>query len=213
MIFEHIIIAIQSDLQREGLRSIIHKQVPECSIHMVDSASGITDLCIEFPESICLFERSAIGSDIDTFLIKLHGTAPDAKTVLLVLPGDINQMRAAIGSGIHGLFTHLCSSGEIIRMLTEVSSGSNFYSTHVTNAIISTIQNQHSQQINSKTNITKRENEILTLIVNGYTSAEIAEKLFISPRTVETHRSNLMTKLKLKNTAELVKFALIGRDE
>ncbi|MDX1592241.1 MAG: LuxR C-terminal-related transcriptional regulator, partial [Balneolaceae bacterium] len=56
--------------------------------------------------------------------------------------------------------------------------------------------------------ITKREREILKLIVEGYTSPEIAKILYISTRTVETHRSNLMNKLELKNTAALVRFAL-----
>ncbi|MDX1617807.1 MAG: response regulator transcription factor, partial [Balneolaceae bacterium] len=57
-------------------------------------------------------------------------------------------------------------------------------------------------------NITKREREILALIVDGYTSQEIANKLYISPRTVDTHRFNLMQKLDIKNTAGLVRFAL-----
>src|SRR5699024_11977913 len=56
--------------------------------------------------------------------------------------------------------------------------------------------------------LTKREKEIITLIAKGLTSNEIADKLYISPRTVDTHRSNLMEKLELKNIAELVRYAI-----
>jgi len=56
--------------------------------------------------------------------------------------------------------------------------------------------------------ITKREREILGLLTEGLTSTEIAEKLYISPRTVEKHRTNLLKKLDLRNTAALVRFAM-----
>ncbi len=56
--------------------------------------------------------------------------------------------------------------------------------------------------------LSKREIEVLTLIGSGNTNSEIAELLFLSPYTVETHRKNMMHKLQLKNTAELVKYAV-----
>lgn len=67
--------------------------------------------------------------------------------------------------------------------------------------------------INEGLRITKREKEILSLIAEGIKNAEIAERLFISPRTVETHKSHLLRKLKLKCTAELTCFAVLKKEE
>lgn len=61
---------------------------------------------------------------------------------------------------------------------------------------------------NSRKHITRREREVLSLLVDGLTSIEIAEKLYISPRTVDKHRTNLLKKLDLKNTAGLVRYAM-----
>ena len=64
----------------------------------------------------------------------------------------------------------------------------------------------------SKKTITRREREVLYLLIQGNTSTEIASKLFISPRTVDKHRTNLLKKLNLKNTASLVRFALENKN-
>ncbi len=66
------------------------------------------------------------------------------------------------------------------------------------------LNKSEDQQNELDLNITKREREILSLIVDGLTSQEIAEKLYISPRTVDTHRFNLMKKLDIKNTASTI---------
>jgi len=70
-----------------------------------------------------------------------------------------------------------------------------------------------TNRINEGSNITKREREILSLIAEGIKNAEIAERLFISPRTVEAHKTHLLKKLKLKCTAELACFAVSYKRE
>jgi len=67
--------------------------------------------------------------------------------------------------------------------------------------------------LNEGSHITKREREILLLLAEGIKNAEIAERLFISPRTVETHKTHLLRKLKLKCTAELTCFAVTRKSE
>jgi len=63
----------------------------------------------------------------------------------------------------------------------------------------------------STVTLTKREEEILDLVAKGLTSKEIANRLFISPRTIETHRAHLMEKLGAKNTATLVRYAIVSQ--
>lgn len=212
MVCENIIIAIQSDIQREGLCAILRDQVSECTIHRVNALSGIIDLFKKYPQAICLFTASDIQSNIDAFLGKLYKITTQPKTCLMVSQDDTNKIKTALRAGVSGLFTQQCSAEEFLKMIKEVDSGKNFYSSAISNTIMMSYQKRYTQRPKLKKHITKRESEILSLIVNGFTSAEIAKKLFISPRTVETHRRNLMVKLKLKNTAELVRFALRGKE-
>jgi DNA-binding NarL/FixJ family response regulator len=208
MDFDHIIIAIQSDIHREGLCSIIRDQSSDCTIYIAQDSIEVSDSFSHNPNSICLFSATTAHPDIDAFLASLYQTNQEAKSVMMVSARDPKTMEKALRAGVKGLFTQNCRSDEVTKILKEVAIGKNSYSKIVSDVIMTTIHKRSTSQSRVKKHITKRESEILTLIVNGFTSAEIAKKLFISPRTVETHRCNLMGKLKLKNTAELVRFAL-----
>ena len=208
MVCSHILIAVQSDIQREGLRAIFRKHFPNCTIQTVIKSSDFFDLFNDHSHAICLFSAKTVDVEVDTFVGKLHKINHHKKTVLMVPDLDTLKIEGALRAGINGLFTQHCTSDELIKIITEVSSGRNCYSTDVSDAVMINYHERRLQRPRSKKRITKREDEILSLIVKGYTSAEIAKKLFISPRTVETHRCNLMGKLKLRNTADLVRFAL-----
>jgi len=212
MVFDQIIIAIKSDIQRKGLCTIIRENSPDFTIHLVSKESEVIDLLEVQSHVLFLFSASSINSEFGTFLGKVHKINPQAKAVLMVSSGDTKIIESALKAGVNGMLTQQCTSEEFIKIMTEVASGKNSYSSAVSDTLMINYHKRHAQRPKPKKQITKRESEILNLIVNGYTSAEIAKKLFISPRTVETHRCNLMGKLKLKNTAELVRFALQGRE-
>jgi len=208
MVCDYIIIAIHPDIQRKGLCLIIREHSPNCTIQTTGNFSDTIDFFKVHPNAICLFSASSINSDIGLFLGKLQKINQQKKTVLMVPHGDTKIIEKALRAGVNGIFTELCSSEDFIKIMEDVTSGKNSYSSAVSDAVMKDYHERHSLRPKPKKHITKREAEILNLIVQGYTSAEIAKKLFISSRTVETHRCNLMGKLKLKNTAELVRFAL-----
>jgi two-component system response regulator NreC len=87
-----------------------------------------------------------------------------------------------------------------------VHSGQNYFSADVTLALINPSGNGHSVQINEL--LTDRETEILQLIAGGFSNKEIGDQLFISHRTVDTHRTNLMKKLGVNNIAGLISYAI-----
>ena len=97
----------------------------------------------------------------------------------------------------------------MLNAVRAVSLGSTYFGRQVTQILLSHLRkgNDHPQK---KINVllTKREVEVLRLIASEFTNQEIAQKLFISSRTVDTHRRNLLEKLKLKNTASLVRYAI-----
>lgn len=98
---------------------------------------------------------------------------------------------------------------EMLNAINTVHNGGTYYSNHVSQVLIGHITKGTSPKDKSKAiPLTKREQEILTLIAQEYSNPEIAKELFISIRTVDTHRRNLLDKLQAKNTAGLVKHAI-----
>ena len=114
--------------------------------------------------------------------------------------------------GIDGYLVKNSDKKDFIDCIDKVIAGKQFFSSEITRSLA--LVNQHQQKFTQDNTLillallTSREKEILKLISNGNTNPEIAKLLFISPRTVDTHRKNILKKLEVKNTAGLVRFAL-----
>jgi DNA-binding NarL/FixJ family response regulator len=107
-------------------------------------------------------------------------------------------------NGASGYILKNSSKEELIKAIHAVHDGSIYFSGEVGEALT-------EYQRSSKTDLpvlSRREKEILVLIAEGYTNPQIAEKLFVSPFTVDSHRKNLLAKLGVKNTAMLIRFAV-----
>ena len=112
-------------------------------------------------------------------------------------------------NGAKGYILKNSSKKELIQAIKAVYAGENYYSQEVTQNLISSMMPGKTVSSNPLfPKITRREKEILELIVDEHTTQEIADKLFISLSTVETHRANLLSKLNVKNTAGLVRIAM-----
>ena len=100
----------------------------------------------------------------------------------------------------------------LITAIKKVFVGEEYFSPGISGSImkhlVSTAKHQGKREISRVPCLTKREKEILKLYVEGYTNQEIADKLYISIRTVETHKNNIMQKFNFKSSVEMVKFAL-----
>ena len=145
---------------------------------------------------------------------------PETRMLVLSMHEDEEYILEVLKSGANGYILKTAGKDELVTAIRGVASGEDFYSPKISRMMISkylSIANSEDAIDPEKTQhipLTKREKEILKLISQGLTAKEISEKLFISPRTVDTHRTNLMRKLNLKNTAGLVRFAIennIGR--
>jgi DNA-binding NarL/FixJ family response regulator len=111
--------------------------------------------------------------------------------------------------GARGYILKEAGSDEMIRAIRVVSNGDTYYSKHVSEVLIKNITSGTRPKSNTpQIDLTKREIEILKLIAEEFSNPEIADMLYISVRTVDTHRRNLLDKLGVKNTAGMVKYAI-----
>lgn len=131
---------------------------------------------------------------------------PDLKILMLTVNDQGDRIQDAFKAGISGYVMKKAGRLELEKAIRTVAAGQLHFSQEVMRSLLST--KEGDDQFDKIKHLTKREVEIIKLIVREHSSAEIAERLFISIGTVETHRHNIFKKLDVKNAIGLVKFAL-----
>jgi DNA-binding NarL/FixJ family response regulator len=136
------------------------------------------------------------GIDLCKLILDKH---PGQKILALTNYNERVFIQQMLDSGAYGYVLKNASSEEIIEGVTEVYKGKKYLCSEAENLLKKTQENELM--------ITRRESSVLKLLADGFTNLEIAEKLFISPLTVDSHRKNLIVKLQARNTASLIKIA------
>ena len=205
-----IILADDHQLVLDGMRSML--QALEGFSIVAEARNGL-----EVLEAARKTEFDVILMDIE--MPQLNGIEatrillaeqPDAKVLALTMFNEKGIIVKVMEAGAKGYVLKNANFHELVEAIQKVASGQNFISSDV----IATLMEKDSVRVeSSKTEIdagslTKREIEILKLIAQGFSNKEIGEKLFISHRTVDTHRTNLLDKLEVKNIAGLIRFAM-----
>jgi len=137
--------------------------------------------------------------------VEIKKADPSIKIVILTSHRDEYHIAHALRAGVDGYIHKDVDPSELILGLKKVLLGKTFYSAEISNLLINTIYHGPSKRLPE---LTRKEKEVVAYLVEGLTSKEIAVKLAISSRTVEKHRSNILNKLKLKNTTELMRRSL-----
>jgi DNA-binding NarL/FixJ family response regulator len=127
---------------------------------------------------------------------------PELKVLILSMFGEIDYYNTMIDIGVKGFILKDIDNEELIDAIRKVNKGGSYFSQEL---LLQLIKNKPEDE---QVELTKREKEVLELICLGYSNQEISEKLFISQRTVERHRSSLLFKTDSKNSVSLVVFAI-----
>ena len=141
--------------------------------------------------------------------IKKH--ALPTRVLIFTMHDTADYVFKALDSGVSGYVTKYAEPDEIIKAIAAVADGQEYYSQSITQIIVQGFREQKSWENdahNPLSVLTKREREVLMLIVEGLNSKQIAERLYLSERTVSNHRANMLQKCEVNNTVELVKLYL-----
>ena len=128
---------------------------------------------------------------------------PDVKVIILSMHNEAGMIKSLIDLGANGYLLKSCTQDEVVSAIRKVAAGQASFSTDVTMALLKTANQEQKSEF-----LTERETEILKMIAAGYSNKEIGDKLFISHRTVDTHRTNLMKKISVNNIAGLISYAI-----
>lgn len=128
----------------------------------------------------------------------------NSKTKVVILSGHREEFYvvSAIEAGVDGYVHKDIDEKELLSGIHKVVKGDKFYSMEITNLLINNMYNKPQR---GAPFLTRKEKEVIKFLMEGFSSKEIASKLDVSPRTVETHRANVLNKFNLRNTTELIK--------
>ncbi len=131
---------------------------------------------------------------------------PDMKIIVLSMHGEEEYYDQMLDAGVKGFLLKNSDADELISALEAVMAGKNYFSQEL---LVDILDQKRLQKLKPEAvKLSQRELEVLKLICDGYSNAEIAEQLFISQRTVDRHRSNLLSKTACKNSTSLVMYAV-----
>lgn len=206
-----LILADSNELIRVGLRTIFNSHDAIEIIGEAKENKELLDLMKSFGADVVLIDYTSPGFDID-IVPKVLNQYPNVKFVAITPEQSAQTLVDALRSGVKSYVKKDCDISEIINAIKETEQGNKFFC----GQILETIQRA---QINVEdidfesfscepVLLSDRECEIIKLIAEGQTNAQIAELLFLSNHTINTHRKNIMAKLGVKNTAGIVMYAV-----
>jgi DNA-binding NarL/FixJ family response regulator len=135
--------------------------------------------------------------------------SPGTRVVILSMHSDEAYVVEALRAGASAYVLKESGADELVRAIRDVMAGRRYFSPPISEQAIEAYQKKaEGAPLDPYHVLTAREREVLQLTAEGLSGAEVAERLFISPRTVESHRANLMRKLGVRNQKELVRYAL-----
>ncbi|MBL1279292.1 MAG: response regulator transcription factor [Fluviicola sp.] len=206
-----LIIADSNDLVRAGMRSILSLNKEVEIVGEAKSKEELFDMLHLFETDVVMIDYTSDGFNIDV-LSNIKNNFPNVYMLAITPLQSAQVLVDALKQGVTSYVKKDCSIPEIQDAVIETAKGTKFFC----GRIVETIQqaNLNVEDINydafscDAILISKRESEIIVHISEGLTNAQIAEKLFLSNHTVNSHRKNIMAKLGVKNTAGIVMYAV-----
>jgi len=203
-----ILLADDHQLVRNGIKIFLESEEDFEVIGEAKDGNEAIEKSKELNPDIILLDISMPGKSGLEAAPEILSASNDPKIVMLSMYLDEQYINSCMEAGVHGYIHKGADKEELINGVKKVMDGVSFYSKDVrdvmVNNYITSLKKKKQLLAHPKINLTKRELEVVKLIMKGYTSHQIAEELFISNRTVDTHRANLMQKLDVKNSIELI---------
>ena len=206
-----ILIVDDHPLFREGLKAIIERDKRfEVVGEAGNGREGLRMAKKVKPDLVLVDISLPDQSGIDlTREIRRH--LSDTRVMIVSMHSKIDYIAEAFKAGATGYVVKESASDRLIHGLESVSRGDYFLDSSVSHQVVLKLMKSPQQETNITDGayraLTPREQEVMRLLAEGFSAKEVAERLFISPKTVENHRANIMRKLDLHSTHELIRYA------
>jgi len=205
-----VLLAEDHVLLREGLRELLERKPDIQIVAEADDGRQAVALTRQFRPRVVLMDVSMPLLNGIEATRQIHAELPHTRVACLSMHAERQVLAAALAAGASGYLLKECAGTDLVTCVRVVAGGHVYLSPAIADEVVrgyvrlQTLDGGDS----AYTSLTDREREVLQLISEGHRTIEIARKLSLSIKTICSHRSNIMQKLNLRGTAEIVKYAL-----
>lgn len=186
----------------DGIKSILSTVENLSVVHTANSAEEALTFFKQNQADLLITDFNMPGMDGLTLIHTVKKLLPNIKIIVLSMHDEIHLTKEILKSGVNGYVLKKDTQQELLTAIREVRAGNIYLSNDINKLLIFNLDNVEEGKL-----LTDREREIVKLIAKEYTNKTIAEELFISERTVETHRKNIFRKTGTNSLVGLIKFA------
>ncbi len=202
-----VLIADDHAIVRSGVRMLLEVESDFEVVGEAEDGNQTIALTEKLQPEIVLMDISMPGIDGLEATRQIKSRWPDINIVVLTMHRSEEHFFEMLKNGASGYLLKGAEPGDLIHALRVVAQGSVFIYPTMAQKLVQDYLNLSGEDAITDPQLSPRENEILELLIEGYSNKEIAEKLVVSLSTVHTHRTNLMQKLGLSNRHELIQYA------
>ncbi len=204
----NILIVDDHKIVIDGLRTLLEGESSITGIQEALSGEQALEMASQPDIGMVLLDINLPGLNGFEVCRRLKASNPERKVIALTMHSNAGYISRMVKAGVDGYLLKNTGKDELLLAIRKVAAGEQYFSREVANNLISGMQQARQPRPTGYIQkLTRREKEVLHLIIDEYTTEEIAEKLYISPATAISHRKSLLRKLNAKNTAGLVKAA------
>ncbi len=203
-----VILADDHAIIRDGLRSLLTQQKAEVVAEASNGRMAVEMTRQHRPDLVILDVSMPDLNGIEAAR-QIRADVPSVRIVALSMHSDRRFVAEMLRAGANGYLLKDCAFDELSKAIETILTGQIYLSSRITGVLVEDYMTRlTSDTPHMASDISAREREVLQLLAEGKTTKQVALKLHLSPKTVETHRHNIMRKLKIDNIAELTKYAI-----
>ena len=203
-----ILIADDHKIFREGLRTLLSNQRGVKVVGEADNGRSTVSMAAELRPDVVIMDVAMPELNGIDATRQISSLCENTKVLALSMHADSRFVTRMLTAGAHGYLLKDCAFEELTLAIQTVLSDDVYLSPGVAGVVIRAMQSRTTELGTKAPELTPREREVLQLVAEGRTTREIAARLHVSVKTIETHRKQIMDKLELRSVAELTKYAV-----
>ncbi len=207
-----VLIADNQFIAAEGLKSLVQSESRFTLMGVAHNAFALSEFLSQSCPDVLIIDHASSAFQLDD-IASIKALAPGINILAIIPDQSKSFFVSSIKLGVTSILLKSCDREEIIDAVNSTAKAEKFYCSKVLDVIVNQAEVINTQSITSFAscagiNISEREQEIIRLIAEGFSNKQIADQLFLSPHTVNTHRKNIMSKIGVNNTAGIVIYAI-----
>ncbi len=200
-----ILLADDHQILRDGIRNVIEKNTTMKVVGEANNGREAIKLCTQLNPDVVIMDIAMEGLNGVEATARIVQENPEIKVIALSMHSNKRFVLGMFKAGAFGYLLKDCDTEELIKAIKTVAANQKYVSQKISGIILNEFISGQPEEENG---LTTREKEILQLIAEGKSSKEIGEILFLSSKTVDSHRKNIMDKLELFTIPDLTKYAI-----